>query len=146
MRFDVRVPARRLLPPALIAAALAGCGRADSPLTSAPVTPYAVVTGTVRDTTGATLAGAGVTLQDTHGAPVPAGVRHAAPLALQHGVLQQTTDAAGRYAFEPVPSGGYVLTGSAAGHETRIVPLTIVTEGDPNTVDTMVVHIELTPQ
>ena len=48
--------------------------------------------------------------------------------------------------LEPVPPGDDAPTGSAAGHGMCIVPLTIVTEGDPNTVDTTVVNIELTPQ
>jgi hypothetical protein len=146
MRFDRFALTRRLMPLlALAAAAAAGCGRADSPLTSAPVAPLAVVTGAVRDTSGVAIAGATVTLEDTHGAPAPMAARRAAPLALQHGVLQQTTDAGGRYTFEPVPPGDYVLTGSAGGHRERVVPVTLVTEGDPNTPDTTAVDIELTP-
>lgn len=146
MRFHSARPARRLLAPLLLAAAFAGCGRADSPLTSTPVAPFAVVTGAVRDTSGAALAGASVTLQDTHGAPAPAAARRAAPLALRHGILQQTTDATGRYTFEPVPPGDYVLSASAGGHQSRIMPLTLETAGDPNTADTTRVDIELTPQ
>lgn len=143
MDFGSRAHAPRLLLAAV--AALAGCGRSASPVTSAPVAPLAVVTGTVSDTSGAILAGAIVTLQDSHGAPAPAAARRAAALALRHGVLQTATDAQGRYAFEPVAAGDYLLTGSAAGHATRELPLAIVTEGDPNVPDTLTVDVVLTP-
>ncbi len=145
MRFDSFRPARLVLLPIFVLA-LYGCGRATSPVGAPPmVVPKSAVTGTVADTNGAVIAGASVTLRDTHGVPAPAGARRPAPAAAQHDILIETTDANGGYMFEPVPAGDYIVSAEASGYVTGVVQITLVTLGAPNTVDTVTVDLALTP-
>jgi hypothetical protein len=138
-----RLPVTIIGPALALGVSFAGCGRATSPTST--MAPRSVVAGTVSDTSGAAIAGASVTLRDSHAVPAPRAGRGAGPLALQHDVLVLTTDANGRYAFEPVFAGDYVVTGSADGYQSNLVPVTVVTTGEPNTVDTTTVDIPLTP-
>jgi hypothetical protein len=126
----------------LIAAAVGGCGRAASPTGVAPA--KSVVTGTVSDTLGTAIAGATVTLRDGHVTPAPRAGRAAPPAALQHDVFTRTTDAAGRYAFEPVLAGEYFVTAEAGGYAATGIAFTIEA-GAAGAVDTTVMNIILWP-
>lgn len=120
-----------------------GCGRAAAPVAVPPVVPpRSVVSGEVRATGGLAIAGATVTLSDLHVAP---SARGAAPAALQHDVLMLTTDAAGRFAFEPIPAGDYVVRGMASGYYPVALPVTVEGGGAPNSVDTTRVTVSLAP-
>jgi len=148
--YDARVMNRRRhfqLPfLALALGALAGCGRADSPVTGPPaVAPKSVVAGTVRDTGGVVIAGATVTLRDTHVVPGPSAGRVASPAALAHDVLMLTSGADGSFAFEPLPAGDYVVSATASGYLASTRPVYVAPEGGPNDVDTTHVDIPLTP-
>ena len=102
------------------------------------------VAGEVHDPSSAPIAGATVMLQDTH-VPAPGDARRPAPAAVAHDILVEQSDANGRFVFEPIPAGDYVVTASANGYETAILPVTVTVDGNGATTDTTVVDVQMMP-
>jgi hypothetical protein len=131
---------------ALVCGLATGCSRSAPPVTGPPeVVPKVVVSGEVRDLAGALIEGAIVTLTDLHNVPAPAASRGATPAAVQHGVLLITTEADGRFLFEPIPAGEYIVRGTKTGFLPTLVEVTLVGDGEFNSIDTTVVDLPLTP-
>jgi Carboxypeptidase regulatory-like domain len=126
--------------------AVAGCSRRSTVINATIFwdPDRSAVAGEVRDPSSAPIAGATVTLQDTH-TPSPGDARRPAPATVAHDILVEQSDANGRFVFEPVPAGDYVVQASANGYEPATLPVTVIVDGDGATTDTTVVSVQLMP-
>src|SRR5712691_2497286 len=109
----MKVRRDRIVPLVLAVLAVAGAVGEAAPASSAPADVAAEVTGQVKDSTGAVIVGASVTLRATTG----------------NFVRDTATDARGRYRFQGVPPGGYVLVATRDGFSPASQEVAVASSG-----------------